>query len=212
MNPNLDTYEWQYQDGTLISTAYEAELSEEGNYTLTVGISNNGIYCENSFDFELIRSVLPSIVDVEYRDLSDNNYIEILVSGDGEFEYSIDGINFQVSNLFNKLQGGTYTVYVRDVYGCGEDFKEITLIDYPRFFTPNSDGYNDYWHIFGIENHPQTTVHIYDRYGKLITRLNADSTGWNGMYNNVTLPSSDYWFMANLGNGKTFAGHFTLKR
>jgi hypothetical protein len=33
--------------------------------------------------------------------------------------------------------------------GCGVDKREIVLIDYPKFFTPNNDGYNEYWHILG---------------------------------------------------------------
>lgn len=210
--PNFDTYEWRFENATSLSTTFEAELIEEGNYSLTVMKEVNGLNCENTFDFELIRSVLPSITEVKYQELSNNNYIEILASGDGQFEYSIDGINYQKSNLFNNLSGGIYTAFVRDTYGCGENFKEITLIDYPKFFTPNSDGYNDYWHISGIGNYPQSRIFIYDRYGKLITQLDANSTGWNGQYNSAILPSSDYWFKAELGNGTIFSGHFSLKR
>ena len=209
---DLNTYAWEYQNGDVISNTHEATLVNAGNYTLTVGKNKNGIYCENSFEFELIRSVLPTITEIKYKELSDNNFIKILASGDGEFEYSIDGINYQYSNLFDNIPGGTYTAFVRDTYGCGEDSKEITLVDYPKFFTPNSDGYNDYWHIFGIENYPQSRILIYDRYGKLITQLDANSVGWDGSNNGSILPSSDYWFKADLGSEKMFTGHFTLKR
>jgi gliding motility-associated-like protein len=34
---------------------------------------------------------------------------------------------------------------------------------------------------------------IYDRYGKLITKINTNSDGWNGTFNGNPLPSDDYW-------------------
>jgi hypothetical protein len=76
-------------------------------YTLRVTKINNGISCENSFSFNLVRSTLPKIQEVKIQDASDNNYIEIITSGDGDFEYSIDGFNFQ-SNTFNNISGGVY--------------------------------------------------------------------------------------------------------
>src|SRR5690606_1722470 len=131
---DFDAYKWVYQDGTIISSNYQADLINSGNYTITVGQNNNGIYCENSFDIKLIRSELPSIVNVEYKELSDDNYIKINASGDGNFEYSIDGLNYQDSNLFNNVSGGIYTASVRDKLGCGEDFEEVVIIDYPKYF------------------------------------------------------------------------------
>ncbi|WP_417443346.1 T9SS type B sorting domain-containing protein [Joostella sp.] len=209
---NLDNYEWKYENGDVIATTSNAELIKAGDYSLKVGKLNNGVYCESEYNFELIRSVLPKIDDVKYQELSSNNYIEILASGDGDFEYSIDGIHYQKSNLFERISGGKYIVYVRDILGCGEDFKEVTLIDYPKFFTPNLDGYNDYWHIKGIKKYPRSSTSIFDRYGKLLANLDANSMGWNGLYNNVLLPPSDYWFKTDLGDGRIFTGHFTLKR
>jgi hypothetical protein len=38
--------------------------------------------------------------------------------GTGALEYSIDGQNFQVSNVFASLANGTYTIVVRDANGC----------------------------------------------------------------------------------------------
>lgn len=207
-----DNYNWVYEDGSIISTTYEANLEAAGKYTLLVGAMQNGIYCENNYEFELIRSMPPTITDVVYRQLSDNNSIEITASGDGDFEYSIDGINFQDSNYFTNLLGGVYTVYVRDKKGCGQDSKEVTVIDYPKFFTPNFDGYNDHWHVLGIDKYVNSTVMIFDRYGKLLKQLSSSDIGWDGTYNGDEMMSNDYWFKADLGNGTVFSGHFTLKR
>lgn len=211
IHADFNSYNWFYEDGTLISNTNCAEITEEGSYTLTITQINHGIPCENSFTFNLVRSDLPEIQQVNYGELG-NNYIEIIASGDGDFEYSIDGINYQNGNYFPNIKGGVYTVYVRDKGGCGEDSKEVTIIDYPKFFTPNNDGINDYWKIKGIEKFPNPEILIFDRYGKLLTQLSSRTLRWNGFYNGKRMPSNEYWFKTSLGNGQIFSGHFSLKR
>lgn len=211
INSGFNSYNWFFEDGTLISSSNSAEITEEGGYTLTVTQIENSITCENSFDFNLIRSVLPEIHEVNYGELG-NNYIEIIASGDGNLEHSIDGVNYQDNNYFSNIQGGIYTVFVRDKDGCGQDSEEVTIIDYPKFFTPNNDGYNDFWQIKGISNFPNSQISIYNRFGKLIRRLSSDGIGWDGLYNGSIMISNDYWFRVDLGNGKSFSGHFALIR
>lgn len=210
-DPNFNFWEWKNKDNTIISNSFEANLMEAGSYTLRVSKMSNGITCENSFSFNLTRSTLPQIQRVNYGELG-NNYIEIIASGDGNFEYSIDGTNYQNSNYFTNIEGGNYTVSVRDKEGCGEDSSEVTIIDYPKFFTPNDDGFNDYWQIKGISKFPNSKIFIYDRYGKLLKQLSASSLGWDGFYTGKKMNSSDYWFKVDLDNGTSFSGHFTLKR
>lgn len=211
LDPGFSSYTWSYQDGSLISSTTTAVLENEGNYTVTVTDIQNGINCQDSFEFTLVRSALPEIQEVNFGDLGDN-YIEIIATGDGDFEYSVDGINYQQNNYFPDLEGGIYRVFVRDREGCGQDSKEVTIIDYPKFFTPNNDGYNDFWQIKGVSNFPNSQISIYNRYGKLIKRLTSNDIGWDGLYNGDIMISNDYWFRADLGNGKTFSGHFALRR
>jgi len=209
---SLDSYVWKSAVGDIISNTNEANLINAGKYTLLVGKIQNDIYCENSFDFELIRSVLPTIKEVKYKELSDNNFIEIIAEGYGDFEYAIDGINYQDSNSFSDIPGGNYMVSVRDKDGCGEDSKEVTVIDYPKFFTPNNDGYNDLWQINVIKKFPNAKISIFDRYGKLLKELSSNDSGWDGFYSGREMPADDYWFKANFNNNIVFSGHFALKR
>ena len=211
VNSGFNSYNWIFEDGSIISDTYIAEITEEGSYTISVTQIENGIACENSFTFSLVRSDLPEIQQVNYGELG-NNFIEIIASGNGDFEYSIDGVYYQDSNYFPNIMGGCYNVYVRDKEGCGEDSNEVTIIDYPKFFTPNGDGYNDFWQIIGINKLPNSKILIFDRYGKLLTQLTSNDVGWDGYYNGKGMLSNDYWFKANLGNGTIFSGHFSLKR
>ncbi|MEM1001891.1 MAG: T9SS type B sorting domain-containing protein, partial [Bacteroidota bacterium] len=204
-------YAWTNSNGDIISTSHTAEIFDEGDYTLTVTQTENGIECFETFNFSLSRSVLPQIESVNFGELG-NNFIKIIASGDGEFEYSIDGVFYQDSNYFSNISGGIYNVVVRDKNGCGESTKEVAVVDFPKFFTPNSDGINDTWEIKGIRNFHDFEVLIFDRYGRILQRLDASNLNWNGRYEGDFLKSDDYWFQADLGNGKTFSGHFALRR
>jgi len=92
----------------------------------------------------------------------------------------------------------------------------VGVIDYPRFFTPNEDAYNNRWNIIGIASgDPTAKIYIFDRYGKLLKQISPIGDGWDGTYNGSPLPSSDYWFQVEYTENETrkeFRGHFTLKR
>nr|WP_255610500.1 T9SS type B sorting domain-containing protein [Robertkochia sp. 3YJGBD-33] len=121
---------------------------------------------------------------------------------------------YRSENTFERVPAGFSTIYVRDKNGCGLVSKEIAVLGYPEFFTPNADGINDRWQVQGIGKMVQegSRIRIYDRYGKLITQLHPSDPGWDGTFNGRPLPSSDYWFRAELRNGREFKGHFSLKR
>ena len=119
--------------------------------------------------------------------------------------------------IFNDLTPGEHLVGVRDVNGCGESFIVLTIIDYPKYFTPNGDGYHDTWNIFGLKNQPDAKIHIYNRYGKLLKQLSPIGKGWDGIYNGNPLFTNDYWFSVEYieqttGENTIFKAHFTLKR
>ena len=89
------------------------------------------------------------------------------------------------------------------------------LIDAPAFFTPNGDGYHDLWSVDFQENVLLDEVSIYDRFGKLLKRLNPNNLNWDGKYNGVDMPSNEYWFSIYYRYQERqleYRGHFTLKR
>lgn len=88
-------------------------------------------------------------------------------------------------------------------------------ITYPNFFTPNGDGYNDFWNISNLPETFEPKIYIFDRYGKLIKQINPYGNGWDGTFNGQNLPSTDYWFKLEYvenGTNKEFKSHFSLKR
>lgn len=130
----------------------------------------------------------------------------------GNYEYSLDGIIYQSSPVFTGLSSGTYRGFIRNKTNCEFASVAFTLLDYPKFFTPNGDGFHDTWKIEGLNQYPKAQVFIFDRYGKLLKQMNSSSLGWNGTYNENPLPASDYWFRLVVNENQTVNGHFTLKR
>lgn len=161
-------------------------------------------------------------LEVSVENISDafdaNQIIEIIVSGgSGNYAYQLDDGLWQDSPIFQNVVGcNEHLVRVKDYDGCSnEPEKAFTILDYPKFFTPNGDGFNDFWNIKCLDS--QTAIiSIFNREGKLLRRLKTTSSGWNGTYNGKILPNSDYWFTVeytdNDGNKREFSSHFSLRR
>jgi gliding motility-associated-like protein len=193
------------------SAASWTRIAIPGRFWVKVSQRVNRFRCSRTKEFQVVLANKATIKKIELQDWTDNqNSILILIDSNslGEYEYSIDGINYQESNLFDGLTANEYTVYVREKNGCGITTDEIFLLTYPKFFTPNDDGYNDEWSIRFSETEPNLFIKIFDRYGKLLSTL----LSWNGKFEGKPLPSDDYWFVVTRENGKEYKGHFTLKR
>ena len=178
-------------------------VNQPGIYTVVVTNSNN---CSSTKTIELTQINSPVIESVN----SDGFQLEILTIVRGDYEYSLDGVMYQTSNVF-ETEGGLYTVYVRDREGCGEDSIQYIHFVIPKFFTPNNDGQNDTFNLKGLELYNSSTVYIFDRYGKLLKSSRNQPFSWNGTFKNENLPTSDYWYYIEIED-QIFRGHVTLKR
>jgi gliding motility-associated-like protein len=205
----FDSYLWSNGQ-----TTESVVLSEVGPYSVTVTQNHGNVICSSTKNFQLKVSNSATISKIETQDWTDTDnviLVELANTSLGNYEYSIDGNTYQDSNTFSGLATGDYVVYVRDKNGCGIVNQEVFLLNYPKFFTPNEDGYNDLWNIKFSETEPTINTKIFDRYGKFIKELNA-TTAWDGTFNGSKLPASDYWFVVTRANGKIYKGHFALKR
>ena len=206
----FSTYEWNTNPPQFTQ---QITVNSGGIYEVTV---TNALNCPKTKTFTIEASGIATIENIAINDFQENNTatIEISSTSLGDYEYSLDGVNYQDSNIFSNLNAGEYTVYVQDKKGCGIVFETFYILDYPKYFTPNGDGYNDTWFIKNLEkrNLENSVITVFDRYGKLLKQISGVSEGWNGTFNGNLLPSNDYWFEIKLTNGKSVKGHFTLKR
>ncbi|AOW10956.1 T9SS type B sorting domain-containing protein [Flavobacterium gilvum] len=193
------------------STTNTTTVIAPGEYTVTV---TNSAGCQKTKKYIVNPSSIGTITNAAVSDFAGNdNSVTISYSGKGDYEFSLDGNLYQDSPVFNGLSPGMYWATTNDKNGCGISAPyQIYVLDYPRFFTPNNDGFNDTWKIKNLDLLPKSSITIFDRYGKLLKQLNEPNTGWNGFYLGRELPSDDYWFALTFEDGKTIKGHFSLKR
>lgn len=182
-----------------------------GNYSVKVTNTNG---CTATKNFKISASGIAIVTGAIINDFAGNgNSVLIEYSGIGNYEFSIDGSYFQDNPLFNRVAPGEYLIYTRDKNDCGLSIPfKIYVLDYPHYFTPNGDGYNDFWEIKNLDFLPKSTINIFDRYGKLLKQFASTGSGWNGTLNGYLLPADDYWFNITFEDNKTIKGHFSLKR
>jgi gliding motility-associated-like protein len=169
--------------------------------------------CSGYAETEITESSAPEIVKLEILDWNgDQNQVTVHVSGKGEYLYSADGVNYQEDNVLTGLDNGVYQIYVKDAKGCGMVVQDALLLNYPRFFTPNGDGVNDTWRIKNSHNEPNMEIKIYDRLGKIVASFGSNHHGWDGTFNGLKLPSTDYWFVVTREDGREMRGHFAMMR
>jgi len=121
----------------------------------------------------------------------------------------------------------TYTVSVIDEYGCeSTDSMRITTFDIahvyiPNAFTPNGDGINDFFQIFGpgvtVVYMPVFNVKVFDRWGEMVYESSDPDFRWDGSYRGVVLPSDVYvyeMYFSLVGNadGQHHKGSVTIIR
>ncbi|PIF63414.1 T9SS type B sorting domain-containing protein [Flavobacterium sp. 11] len=208
------TYVWSKDNVVLTNeTGATLNVNAEGNYTVEVS-SLAG--CSRIRTIKVTASDIAAITSISIIDLSDVNSVTVNVTGQGQYEYSQDAPYgpFQDSNFFDNVTAGIHEIYINDKNGCGTVSQTIAVIGVPKFFTPNGDGYNDYWNVKGVnENFNENSIiYIFDRYGKLLKQILASSQGWDGTFLGLPLSSDDYWYSIKLDDGREAKGHFSLKR
>ena len=217
---NLEyTFIWRDANGTIVGTNSSYAPDQGGVYTLEVFDDTLLTQCAAPTEtFTVIESTPPDVVAQVTTDAFANTHvIEAVATGQGIYEYSLDQGPWGDSGNFIDVLPGEHMVTVRDINGCGESEAFVYVIDYPKYFTPNGDGYHDNWNIIAVSNQVNAKIHIFDRLGKLIKEIKPSGTGWDGTYNGTLLPACDYWFILQYidpitTNPEQLRSHFTLKR
>ncbi|WP_242204328.1 T9SS type B sorting domain-containing protein [Aestuariivivens insulae] len=215
-SPSNYTYKWSTGEDT-----YEIQINDLGTYSVTV-TNANGCSKDRTITVEPSNIATFNATPFEVKDASTNNTVTVFVSGEGIYQYALyDQYNqtiyrdYQDSDRFENVFPGIYTVNVRDIKNnCGTVQQQVSVIGFPKFFTPNNDGVHDTWQIYGISGmfQPNSKILIFDRLGKLIKELDPLGEGWDGSFKGNMMPTDDYWFAVTLQDGRIFKNHFTLKR
>jgi gliding motility-associated-like protein len=225
LNPVSYTVNW-YLNGVLMGTGPSYTATQEGTYNVEFIklIPNVGADCNyNNTTVTVTKSGPAVAVYIVSSAFENNSSITVTItSGYGDYLFQLEypdgtlGLP-QTGNVFENLNSGVYYVNIDDQKGgCSPTrIGPIHIINYPHFFTPNGDAYNNSWNIWDLAYQPDARIYIFDRFGKFIKQLSPTGQGWDGTYNGEQLPSTDYWFQVFYKNNdvaQEFKAHFSMKR
>ncbi|MGL5111154.1 MAG: hypothetical protein ACRC6O_00800, partial [Flavobacterium sp.] len=151
LDPNLYTLDWYFLDNK-IATGTNFNAIQEGTYTL---VSNKktpvlGSDCNYKPVTFIVKTSSPAEATLTVSDEFENN-IDInvtITNGLGTYEFQLDDGDFQTSTFFSNVSSGQHNITIKDTKGgCNDRILSANVLKYPKFFTPNNDGFNDTWNI-----------------------------------------------------------------
>lgn len=203
----ITNYNWEDANGNSISNERIITLSEPGIYRLTLTSANGCTYTE---EFEINHYDLPTFVEISFQ----QNSATIIASGNGTILYSIDNINWQTSNIFDDLLPGIHNFYVKiENENCVVGPFDGVIPNIPNTISPNGDSINDFWVIKNLHvfNGQSAKLEIFDRFGfKLFSQESSTEFNWNGKKDGKPLPSTSYWYIIELPDGRKYTGYINV--
>ena len=206
--PGFVSYQWIGLQGSDVENndAQSSQISITQSGTYTVSVSNEFCTVTREFTVNYDEAAVISSVEIE------GNTATVMASGPGNLQYSTDGITWYNSPVFQNLESGAYTAYVRGDEVCGITERDFALFEITNVITPNGDGLNDVWEIKGISAYPEARLQIFNRYGKLLVDENTGSdVVWDGKYKGQPVPSGGYWYRIIIDETRQYSGHITVK-
>lgn len=229
------TYEFTPDENFYGTSVWEIDICDDGTpqlcgtlqVTVTVDPVND-VPVANIDTLFILRkerksiNVLANDIDIENDQLSLDLTLQENPTG-GTVELLADGTISYTSDV--TFRGEDKLVYkVTDNGSPSESTTGILVIrvdDNPftvyQTVSPNGDGFNDYWHIEGIDFYPNNSVRLFDRYNNLVFEMNGydnDGKVWTGNSNrngNKKLPEGTYFYRITAGEAGTFGGFVVLR-
>ena len=125
-----------------------------------------------------------------------NNTITVNASGGtAPYEYSLDGVTWQNSNVFSNLPRGENKIYVKDSFDCNPIIVQVTVPNLVNAITPNGDNVNDEVDYTSLAYKKNLVFTVYNRYGnKIYESDKLRNYKWNGTSNGKKIVTGTYWY------------------
>jgi gliding motility-associated-like protein len=217
-------YEWFPPDGLSQSTGNSVVASPKISTVYTVVSSFDG-NCPTTGTISVIIRPNPTVdagPDMKFNIEDPDKFLKATGTGtlswiEGDGTYCIPC----PETFLITTKGGCYKIEAVNDYGCkAQDEVCIEIIkDFgvyiPDAFTPNGDGLNDVFYVYGY-NVTDFTMEIFDRWGELIFTSGDQLKGWPGTYMGKEVEMGVYVYKVSYKglDGKVYyrTGHVVVHR
>lgn len=180
-----------------------------GNYYVDLGL-NGCVFRQN---VTVHAAQLPVITSINVSGATATVYA---TGGNPPFEYSLDGVNYQSSNVFAGLPRGLYTVYVMGTDRCQPVTRDFLILNLVNAITPNGDGINDVLDYSDLKIKKNVSIEVFDRYGFAVYASKDKNYVWNGTINGRPVTSGTYWYVIkwtepDTGKQEQYSGWVLIK-
>ncbi|MBF6645887.1 T9SS type B sorting domain-containing protein [Chryseobacterium indologenes] len=180
--PGFKSYEW--------STGATTQTINVGIGTYWVKLKTGE--CVITQPVKVYASEQPVISTV---DIGNTTVTVSVMGGTPPYQYSLDNVTWQNSNIFNNVARGDYKIFVKDTYNCDPVEIGIVVPNLVNVITPNADGINDIVDYSALGGKQNLVMDIFDRYGTKIHQLNKLSGyTWDGTQKGRKVPTGTYWY------------------
>ncbi len=118
-------------------------------------------------------------------------------------------------DIFDIQESSWFWLYVESGSGCKDyDSSYVIVGSQPvDAFSPNGDGYNDFWFVEDIDQFNGNKVQIYNRWGELIFEDSCSPNCWDGKIDGKDAPIGAYYYIIDHNDGtELLKGSITLIR
>lgn len=179
----FDGYEWS--TGATTQTITNAGI---GTYWVKLKTGD----CISYQTVKIFPSQQPIISSV---DISNTTVTINANGGTAPYQYSMDNVNWQNSNVFTNITRGDHVVYVKDSFDCEPISVVIVVPNLVNVITPNGDGINDIIDYSALAHKQNLVFNIFDRYGNKIFQADKfNNYKWDGTAANKKVPTGNYWY------------------
>ncbi|MFN4249307.1 MAG: PKD domain-containing protein [Flavipsychrobacter sp.] len=219
--------EWNFGDGHVIKDKFTIEHAYDNPGTYLVQLTANYRICpDTTYDQNVYVKPYPTIDLGKDTSLcpDGNPFIikDMINASTAGVRWHWNTETKDTGSYINVHHPGKYAVTV-DLDGCSAtdtiEVKKNCYIDIPNVFTPNGDGYNDYFLPRQLLSRSVTkfSMTIFNRWGEVIFETNSiNGRGWDGKVNDKEQPTGVYVYMikATFANGysENYQGNVTLLR
>ncbi|MBK7817822.1 MAG: gliding motility-associated C-terminal domain-containing protein [Sphingobacteriaceae bacterium] len=199
-----NTYQWTPGEGISNPFSSTPYVSPKATTIYTVRVSDGG-FCGQTATVLVKVSPQPTVNAGPDMTYNSDEQMFLNAKGTGTITWTFgDNIICKVcpNSQITATRSGVYYATTTNEFGCtatDDVWIEVTN-DYPIFipnsFTPNYDGLNDLFLVYG-EGIIKIEMNIYDRWHKKIFSSNDQLTGWDGMYRGEIVKNDSYLYIIN---------------